>query len=101
MRLDDYVVTAHTAMCKNGPQFYESTLSGPDKEKWQKAISDDLKCTSNIELVYSKQKNIDVLRSYVDADFGADPSDRKFVSGCLFEVFGNVVNWSVRKQGSV
>jgi ribonuclease HI len=40
------------------------------------------------------------LVSYVDADW-ASHSDRKSVSGSVFEVFGNTVGWKTNKQSTV
>jgi len=60
-----------------------------------------LKRTKNYGLHYRKDVSSDVLLGYADADFGSDVKDRKSFSGNLFEVFGNLVEWSVRKQNSV
>lgn len=57
-----------------------------------------LKETMNLELIYQNHSKDQVLDCFVDSDWGGDISDRKSVSGYLFQVFGNTVSWSTRKQ---
>lgn len=57
--------------------------------------------TINLEMVYRKNNNADILVGYSDADWGGDHNDRKSTSGYVFEVFGNVVSWSSRKQATI
>nr|CCA28192.1 PREDICTED: similar to retrotransposon protein putati [Albugo laibachii Nc14] len=41
------------------------------------------------------------IESWSDADFAADKSDRKSVSGCVVMIDGAVVLWSCKKQNGV
>lgn len=59
-----------------------------------------LRGTSKMKLVY-KQSDSEPLVGYADADWANDAYDRKSTSGYLFQVFGNTVLWSSKKQGLV
>ena len=63
-----------------------------------------LKSTINHSLIYKKRNNIDVnypLKVFVDSDHGSDRSDRKSTSGVIVQMYGNTIDWYVRKQESV
>lgn len=57
--------------------------------------------TRNLKLTYTRNLNADVIDCFVDADWAGDKSDRKSTTGYVIRIFGNVVYWKSRKQGSV
>ena len=42
-----------------------------------------------------------MLDCFVDADWAGDHVDRKFTTGYGIKLYGNVIYWKSRKQGSV
>ena len=48
-----------------------------------------------------KNDTVDVLECYVDADLAGDSVDRKSTTGYIVKLYGNVIHWKSRKQGSV
>lgn len=74
----------------------------PTERLWQilKRILRYIKGTIDYELVY-KQENEATLIGFADADWAGDVSDRKPISGFLFQVFGNTVCWNTKKQTTV
>lgn len=60
-----------------------------------------LRGTAFYELVYTRNSNAVPLRGFVDSDWANDVDDRRSTSGFLFEVYGNPVCWTTRKQGLV
>lgn len=60
-----------------------------------------LQGTKDYSLVYRRSTNGDPLVGYADADWGSDINDRKSTSGSVFQVFGNSVLWTTRKQSTV
>jgi len=57
--------------------------------------------TRNIKLTYQRNINKDMIDCYVDADWAGDAMDRKSTTGYVIRMYGNVVYWKTRKQGSV
>ena len=54
--------------------------------------------TKDIKLRYMNNDTVDVLDCYVDADWAGD---RKSTTGYVVKLYGNVIHWISRKQGSV
>ena len=57
--------------------------------------------TKDLKLNYKKNDKADVLECYVDADWAGDCVDRKSTTGYIVGLYGNVIYWKSRKQGSV
>lgn len=57
--------------------------------------------TKDLKLTYKKNEKTDILDCFVDADWAGDSIDRKSTSGYIIRLFGNVIFWKSRKQGSV
>ncbi|XP_055614838.1 uncharacterized protein LOC129761153 [Toxorhynchites rutilus septentrionalis] len=57
-----------------------------------------LQGTKDYSLVYRRSSNAEHLVGYADADWGSDIYDRKSTSGSVFQVFGNSIMWTTRKQ---
>ena len=73
----------------------------PDFAHWKivKRIFRYLKETADYMLYYQA---LDMrLVSYSDADWGDDPDERKFTSGCALLLNGGVITWSSKKQTCV
>ncbi|KAK2575365.1 hypothetical protein KPH14_001258, partial [Odynerus spinipes] len=53
--------------------------------------------------IYSLKRNLntEILECFVDADWAGDKCDRKSTTGFIIRLFGNVIYWKTRKQGSV
>lgn len=58
-------------------------------------------CTRNIKLIYMKNNHSEILDSVVDADWAEDIVDRRSTTGYIVRLFGNIIHWKSRKQGSV
>lgn len=88
------------AYCVN---YLSRRVNNPTVACWNaaKRILRYLKGTCNYSIHYTRNLNSKMLVGYADADFGSDPVDRKSFSGYIYEVFGNVVSWSVRKQQGI
>lgn len=52
----------------------------------------------DLNLAYSNHKVDDRVTIYTDADFGGDAMDKKSTSGVMAFLYGNIVDWCVRKQ---
>ena len=57
--------------------------------------------TKDLKLTYSKNETNEILDCFVDADWAGDNVDRKSTTGYVMRLFGNVIFWKSRKQGSV
>lgn len=57
--------------------------------------------TKDLKLTFKRNENTDILDSFVDADWAGDSIDRKSTSGYIVRLFGNVIFWKSKKQGSV
>ena len=88
------------AYCVN---YLSRRVNNPSNSCWQsvKRILRYLKGTREYGLHFRSDLDLPLLVGYADADFGSDPVDRKSFSGYVFEVYGNLVDWSVRKQATV
>lgn len=75
----------------------------PQDVHWQmlKRIVRYLKGTKALVLKFKPRNNEVPLTGYADADWASDKTDRKSVSGYVFEVYGSVVSWSSKKQQTV
>lgn len=49
-------------------------------------------------LLYDAHETKTALEGYADADYGNDYEDRKSNSGHVFQVYGNVISWSTKRQ---
>lgn len=59
-----------------------------------------LKQTINFKLEISTGSDINLI-GYVDADWAGDTTDWKSASGYIFQLGGNAISWSSKKQTSV
>lgn len=77
--------------------------AAPSDAHWTglKRILRYLRGTTTTKLVYAKKRDTLVLAGYADADFANDTDDRKSVSGYAFQVYGNLVSWSTKRQQTV
>ena len=57
--------------------------------------------TKDLKLRYKRNDKVDILECYVDADWAGDCVDRKSTTRYINKLFGNVIHWKSRKQGSV
>lgn len=71
------------------------------EEHWvsAKCIFKYLKGTLNYHLEYKQTENL--LRGYVDVDWGGDQTDRKSYTGFVFLLGGAAFSWESRKQKTV
>lgn len=60
-----------------------------------------LKGTIDYGLTYKKSNDNVNLIAYVDSDWGGDTKDRRSVSGYLFKMNDNIIQWSTKKQTCV
>lgn len=52
-------------------------------------------------MTYSADISNNLLAGFADADWGSNPIDRKSTSGFCFQVYGNLVMWTSKKQTTV
>ena len=57
--------------------------------------------TKDLKLNYCKTMTSDIFDCFVDSDWAGDNLDRKSTTGYVIRLFGNIVQWKSRKQGSV
>lgn len=57
--------------------------------------------TADMEMVYRRNAEADILIGYTDSDWAGDKVDRKSTSGYVFKVYGNTVSWLTQKQPTV
>ena len=57
--------------------------------------------TKDLKLIYEKNDKVDILECYVDANWVWDCIDRKSITGYVVKLYGNVIHWKSRKQGSI
>ena len=69
-------------------------------ELWNciKRVMRYIKHTLDVKLTYCKNVNSVLIRGYVDADWGGSLLDRKSTTGFCFQIYGNTVAWSTKKQ---
>lgn len=72
-------------------------------EHWNcvKRVLRYIKGTTGMHLMYTRKDEATPLVGYVDSDWANDPDDRRSTSGYLFEVYGNLISWTTKKQGLV
>jgi hypothetical protein len=78
--------------------------SNPGPEHWSacKRVLRYLSGTRNYGLVYGKTDEDAIISTgYSDADYAANPDDRKSISGYAFMLGGAVYAWSSKKQTTV
>ena len=85
-----------------------AAIATPTQRHWSilKQTARYLKGTDNLGLTYrthangpTSEINHGLLTSYSDADFAADPTDRKSTSGAIHTLFGSTIQWYSAKQG--
>jgi hypothetical protein len=77
-------------------------VSKPRQRDWSavKQTMRYLKQTINFKFEISTGLDINLI-GYVDADWAGDTTDRKSTSGHIFQLGGNAISWSSKKQTSV
>ncbi|XP_055615246.1 uncharacterized protein LOC129761546 [Toxorhynchites rutilus septentrionalis] len=75
----------------------------PEQLHWTalKRVVRYMKGTKDMFLEFSRGKDVEPLVGFTDSDWATDTVDRKSVSGFLFQVYGNTVSWSSKKQTTV
>ncbi|XP_055622530.1 uncharacterized protein LOC129766098 [Toxorhynchites rutilus septentrionalis] len=75
----------------------------PEQLHWtaQKRVVRYMKGTKDMFLEFSRGKDVEPLVGFIDSDWATDTVDRKSVSRFLFQVYGNTVSWSSKKQTTV
>ena len=57
--------------------------------------------TKNFKLRFKRNDKVDILECYVDADWTGVGVDRKSTTGYIIKLYGKMIHWKSRKQGSV
>ena len=57
--------------------------------------------TKELKLRFKRNEKVDILEYYVDVDWAGDSIDRNSTTGYIVKLFGNVIHWKSRKQGSM
>lgn len=75
----------------------------PNQQHWMalKRVVRYLKGTQHIVMKFKRYDHAKPLIGFADADWAGDREDRKSVSGYIFQVYGNTISWSSKKQTSV
>lgn len=60
-----------------------------------------VKGTIDLKLLFKPDTNINILRGYVDSDWGGDVCDRKSTTGYVFKFFNCSIIWASKKQQTV
>lgn len=84
--------------------FYSRFQSNATNTQWigLKRILRYLKGTMEVGLFFKQKSDVPTLVGYADADFaGKTTVDKKSTSGYLFELYGNIVLWTTKKQTAV
>ena len=69
--------------------------------KYALSILKYLYLTRDLKLTYHRDLKTEILDCFVDANRAGDKLDRKLTTGYVIRLFGNVIYWKSRKQGSV
>lgn len=77
--------------------------SGATDVHWShlKRVLRYLQGTKHLSLEYRRDACADPLIGFADADWGSDMNDRRSTSGYVFQVYGNTVSWTTRKQATI
>lgn len=57
--------------------------------------------TKSLKLTFENNMSNPIIECFVDADWAGDVVDRRSTTGYVIKMYGNVVYWKSRKQGSV
>ncbi|XP_031332907.1 secreted RxLR effector protein 161-like [Photinus pyralis] len=81
--------------------FYSRFQNHATEEQWNglKKILRYIQQTKDIGLFFPKQQS-EALVGYADSDWGGN-TDRKSISGYMFQVLGSTVSWTTKKQATV
>lgn len=60
-----------------------------------------IKGTIDLKLVYKKNLNSELIKGFVDADWGGDTITRKSTTGYCFQIFDCTVSWCSKQQSCV
>lgn len=98
-----YLMLSSRPDISSAVNFLSRFQSGATDTHWThlKRVLRYLQGTKDDSLVYRRNRNSEPLVGFADADWGSDVNDRKSTSGSLFQVFGNSVLWTTRKQPTV
>ncbi|KAG8988148.1 hypothetical protein FRB90_002943, partial [Tulasnella sp. 427] len=77
--------------------------SNPGKQHWLALLHllRYLKGTASAKLVFTGGNGRIKLEGFCDADWAANPDDRRSYTGYLFNINGTAISWSTRKQPTV
>jgi transposase InsO family protein len=78
-------------------------LDRPTNQLWKagKRVLRYLKMTKELALTYTRNSALEEINAYADADWAADKSDRKSVSGSAIFYGGKLIQWTSKKQQTV
>uniref|UniRef100_A0A8D8BNM2 Copia protein n=2 Tax=Culex pipiens TaxID=7175 RepID=A0A8D8BNM2_CULPI len=83
--------------------FLSQFQSCPTNTHWAhlKRILRYVKGTLDFGLVYRAKEGAPTVEVFTDADWANDPTDRRSISGCVYQVLGCTTGWMTRKQNCV